>query len=144
MMTRDNRTKTMSSSSFSKTYTSMISQLPIIAYVPLGTGNAVGSVIGCSYMESSLSKATITKRMSIVNVLRRMIPFGRHHRRRTESSSRSLQRLRSTLQHIQDTILQSTTSSISTIPITELPMIEISNTNFTDLCFFAGGTCNPF
>jgi hypothetical protein len=133
---RDHGTSSMVS------YTSMISQLPIIAYVPLGTGNAVGSVIGCSYIEPSSSSTTTIMR-PIYNVFRRMIPFGA---RRTES--RSLRQLRSTLQHIKDTILQSrsasssSSSTVSAIPITELPMIEISNANFTDLCFFAGGTSN--
>ena len=143
-VTNHNSITMPSSSSSSRTtttqYISMISQLPIIAYVPLGTGNAVGSVVGCSSDSKEPTTTVIARK--IYNIFRRMIPFGgTRRRRRRRIESRSLRQLRSTLQHIQDTILQSSSStSASSIPVTELPMIEISNSNFTDLCFFAGGT----
>ena len=123
-------------------FSSVMSQLPIIAYVPLGTGNAVGSVVGCSD-HSMMSSSSSLVSPTTTNRFRRMISFVLP--RRTES--RSLRRLRSTLRHIQETVRHgrssSTTITTASIPITELPMIEISNHNFTDLCFFAGGMSHP-
>ena len=125
-------------------YTSVMSQLPTIAYVPLGTGNAVGSVVGCSdhyHPAPSTPPAT-----SIYDRLRRRIPFLR--RRGTLptttpiESSRSLRRLQATLRHIQETIHQHNNNNNNPTPLSvvELPMMEISNTNFSEVCFFAGGT----
>jgi nitrate reductase NapAB chaperone NapD len=146
-------------SSSSSSYTRIMSQLPIIAYVPLGTGNAVGSVVGCSYhsdnsssarnsasqsstAEKSSTMSTTTTSPSSSNIVAQLyhriqsvFHFVLHQLRRWFQSRSSLQRLRWTLQHI----LSATTTN-STLPITELPMLEISNNNFTDLCFFAGGT----
>ncbi len=122
------------------TYTSVMSQLPTIAYVPLGTGNAVGSVVGCSDHAPSTTPIT-----SIYDRLRRRIPFLRRDRGTSRTtpteSSRSLRRLQATLRHIQEAIRQHNNDPVPTpLPVTKLPMMEISNANFTEVCFFAGGT----
>jgi hypothetical protein len=156
MLNPNNSTSRLSLSSSSSM---IMSQLPIIAYVPLGTGNAVGSVVGCSYhsdnrssARNSASPSSTAEKSSTISVtttspsssnivaqlyhrIQSVFHFVLHQLRRWFQSRSSLQRLRRTLQHIV-----SVTTTNSTLPITELPMVEISNTNFTDLCFFAGGT----
>jgi Diacylglycerol kinase catalytic domain len=186
----DRRTSTVSQQEQqqdSQSYTSMISQLPIIAYVPLGTGNAVGSVVGCTYSTQPeigtvvvvppkqqqpppqrVHKVIARTVQRIRNQLLYMLPFGRRLPRPAVVSSSSSSEpeqniasksykqqsntLRSILQQIQHTIQ---THSTTTLPITVLPMMEITSTktaaatatpttssltnSTTDLCFFAGG-----
>jgi hypothetical protein len=104
------------SPSSSLTLDEAVRRLPIVAYIPLGTGNAVGSVVGCRVA----SKWSLRRR-----------------------SSRSLYDVLQQIKSIADTdttiintvelpILEVTTESKDSVPS--------GTTANSTLCFFAGGT----
>jgi Diacylglycerol kinase catalytic domain len=113
-----------------------VSNLPLIAYVPMGTGNAVGSVVGCHYSPKMPSMKR--RKQSRFGWLRSMWRL-----RRSE-------RFRATLLQLRDALLHpsqpASGTAVSKGSIVELPILEITSTSTTtrqtssSLCFFAGGT----
>jgi Diacylglycerol kinase catalytic domain len=106
--------------------------LPLIAYIPMGTGNAVGSVVGCHYNPQMDSTWRRSPRSRF-----EWLGFG----------PRRAARFRATLQQLRDGLLRrSPPPAISQGSIVELPILEITTTSPTrsetssSLCFFAGGT----
>ena len=115
-----------------------IPSLPMIAYIPLGTGNGAGSVVGCY----SPTRRPWWKRI-----------IGGKRTRKQE-----LQTVMTLLQSLGQTIQQYSTPSYpyswldhwkeSPIDVVELPMMELTTsqqqqqqqqqTNMGDVCFFAG------
>jgi hypothetical protein len=154
----DNDTTSSTTDSDTDTgYTSMISQLPIIAYVPLGTGNAVGSVVGCQYttynniqqqqqlLVSNRNRTSTTTSKNSFRTAISSIPKRLYHKVQTiyhrcttgtGIESKSIHRLRSILTNIRETIHQYDSKNTQSnekvvlvpLPIIELPMIEISTT----------------
>jgi len=86
-----------------------ISKMPVIGYVPLGTGNGVGSVVGCT-----------------LNRIRRK------------------KKLRKVLESLKQVAATSTRHQLGTAlddmeaDTVELPIMQVSSNNSSDLCFFAG------
>jgi Diacylglycerol kinase catalytic domain len=112
-----------------------VADLPLIAYVPMGTGNAVGSVVSCHY-SAKLDPAR-----------RRTSP--QHRWAGIRNRGRSA-RFRATLRQIRDrhpSPPKGDTIRSSEGSIVELPILEMTTTSATNgatvsaLCFFAGGTC---
>ena len=91
-------------------------ELPFIGYIPLGTGNGVGSVVGCSVGKKSL---------------RNVLPGAKRRKRR------HLQQLFERLQQVA----QDDSSDDSNYEVVELPMMQVTMHNdpsTSELCFFAG------
>lgn len=106
-----------------------MTRLPLVGYIPLGTGNGVGSVVGCFARKPSFWK--------------RLLP-GRKQRRH-EALRDLFERLKYVAQHPQETS--------DTYDLVELPMMQVTMENdnkeettsdntqskqHLDLCFFAG------
>ena len=94
-----------------------VQQLPVIGYVPLGTGNGVGSVVGC----------TLNRKIRRKRPLRRIFAALKQVASSTGASS-------SDNDNNDNTLLDNTS-------IVELPMMQVTTHNRSDLCFFAGGAC---
>lgn len=115
------------------TYAQALQKLPLIGYIPLGTGNGVGSVVGCS--------------SQVVNIKNRESSWWSRVRRRNGKK----QELVAVLEALKE--VGTTTASFTNIgdatgldtSIVKLPMMEISSkdmikqgTQVGELCFFAG------
>jgi diacylglycerol kinase family enzyme len=102
---------------------SAMKQLPIIGYIPLGTGNGVGSAVGC-HVQGFLRR---TRHKNLAKVFQELKSFS--ETLTTSSSSKDDPR---------------SASSDADVELIDLPMLHITNTksninNKLDrLCFFAG------
>jgi len=96
-----------------------VQQLPVIGYVPLGTGNGVGSVVGC----------TLNRKIRRKRPLRRLLAALKQ-----VASSNTNGASFSSNDSDSDSLLDNTS-------IVELPMMQVTTHNRSDLCFFAGGKC---
>jgi diacylglycerol kinase family enzyme len=116
------------------TYAQALQKLPLIGYIPLGTGNGVGSVVGCSSQVADIKN----RESSWWSRLRR--------------KNRKKQELAAVLQALKEVGVSTTTTSSKIgnatgldTSIVKLPMMEISSkdmikqgTQVGELCFFAG------
>lgn len=87
-------------------------QLPLVGYIPLGTGNGVGSVVGCKGLPGGI---------------RSFLPGAKRRKRRE---------LKNLFQQLQNVAQDS--SSCSNYEVVELPMMQVAFDKQDELCFFAG------
>ena len=117
-----------------------VGRLPVMGYIPLGTGNGVGSVVGCQSPPSS----TDDKRPSL---LKRVFRSRKVKRERLEQVLQQLQLVGQELYRAKC----SSSECLSSAELVDLPMMEISMPDTKnaqsamndvnvpgDLCFFAG------
>ncbi|GKY92378.1 hypothetical protein MPSEU_000208700 [Mayamaea pseudoterrestris] len=102
--------------------------LPVVGYIPMGTGNGVGSVAGCrAPPPDSLKRPTLWKRLF------------RRKKLQQERFTNVLEMLRTVGQDLDRGLDYD--SIIANVDQVELPMMELttqSNRTHGDLCFFAG------
>jgi len=119
--------------SSSLTVAQAIQKLPVIGYVPLGTGNGVGSVVGC----------TLNKKIRRTKQLRHVL----ESLKQVAATTTSVDRL-GTAPKMETSIVElpmiqvstnCTTTSIKTTTADTSNGSSITNTESSDLCFFAGG-----
>uniref|UniRef100_A0A6V2JB40 DAGKc domain-containing protein n=1 Tax=Ditylum brightwellii TaxID=49249 RepID=A0A6V2JB40_9STRA len=127
-----------SSSTTTTTLEDAMKALPYIGYIPMGTGNGVGSVVGCTIHPSSWTSS--------------LNPLGKKKRKleRIKIACSKLKHMSEdmvTLRQQKKTLLEHTEEEFG---IVEMPMIEVTHHNqdetFSkeqeqkkgDLCFFAG------
>lgn len=115
--------------------------LPKIGYIPLGTGNAVGSVVGCH---------ANNKKKPIISLFKRLFPFGRK-RRKQESLQELLQQFKNVAaaSYSSDTTFEYDLVELPIMQVTTMNQDHNDNDESTptcrrrhrpnfDLCFFAG------
>jgi hypothetical protein len=103
--------KEIMNSSRSMTVEEAMAELPLVGYIPLGTGNGVGSVVGCQGISGGLKS---------------ILPGAK--RRKKNSLRNVLERIKTVAQDTQSNLFE----------VVELPMIEVSYLQEKELCFFAG------
>eukprot|EP00521_Asterionellopsis_glacialis_P010541 CAMPEP_0195293536 /NCGR_PEP_ID=MMETSP0707-20130614/12685_1 /TAXON_ID=33640 /ORGANISM="Asterionellopsis glacialis, Strain CCMP134" /LENGTH=480 /DNA_ID=CAMNT_0040354275 /DNA_START=39 /DNA_END=1481 /DNA_ORIENTATION=+ len=107
-----------------------VKELPLIGYIPLGTGNGVGSVVGCQVTAGSLRLPGAKKR-------------------RMKQIEYIMECLKSVSQQSSDDSLRPGPKNDNTLPyeVIDMPMMEVKTTwhddhavhqEKGDLCFFAG------
>jgi Diacylglycerol kinase catalytic domain/Caspase domain len=107
------------SSTTTCTVAQAIRQMPVLGYIPLGTGNGVGPVVGCKLKRR----------------FRR-----RKQKEEIESLFAALQKASESFNAVNDDMDSTASSTIVRLPIME---VTVSNEkkNKNVLCFFAGGAC---
>jgi hypothetical protein len=112
-----------------------VGRLPVMGYIPLGTGNGVGSVVGCSSASNTDKKTSL---------LRRIFRGRKLKRERLAEVLRQLQTVGQELQQAKSPSPSQGNCALSSAELVDLPMMEISMPENAqsggpgDLCFFAG------
>ena len=128
-----------------------VQQLPLVGYIPMGTGNGLGYVIGCKANEKKSSDEVPTKKKSFLSKLNMLKWKNRHPKlerarqvmRRLKEVGDAIQAADQTQQQPPDDIRDVLSGKCS---IVEMPLMEVTHpTDSTsdqygkgDLCFFAG------
>jgi len=125
-------------------------QLPVLAYIPMGTGNGLGYVIGCKAGKESSNTGG---EVSTKSILSKINVFTYMKRQKLERARQVMARLKEVGDAIQDAEQFDITNAISSkCSIVEMPVMQVthpssdstsSNGNSDengkgDLCFFAG------
>lgn len=117
-----------------------VRSLPVVAYIPLGTGNAVGGVVGCTLSKTWWPRSRRHRRAKLRAL------FERIQQTPTETAVQSGREGALPPHPTTTTTTTTTAPSASKTSIVELPILEVTThlptqeTERTDLCFFAGGT----
>ena len=143
---KNNETTTNNGTS-NMTVEEAMQQLPVLAYIPMGTGNGLGYVIGCKAGKSSSNDVDVPTK----SILSKINVFTYMKRQKLERARQVMARLKEVGDAIQDAeqLEQLDTSKCS---IVEMPVMQVthpssdstsSNNNPDengkgDLCFFAG------
>ena len=104
-----------------------VAKLPTMAFIPMGTGNGVGSVIACQApIDINIGKPSL---------------FARLFRRKVSKHAKFVQVLK-LLPTVGNDLAYGTTNTKDMVDLVELPMMEVttscSEQDQGDLCFFAG------
>ena len=121
-------------------------QLPCVGYVPMGTGNGLGYVVGCKY-DSKASNNEVRRK----SLFSRMNVFTYSKRRKLQHVAGVMRRLKEVGDAIQQAEQMNPLSDIENelsglCSIVEMPMMEVTHGTDSiidtdkkgDLCFFAG------
>lgn len=121
-------------------------QLPLVGYIPMGTGNGLGYVVGCKYDSKEVNSEVPKK-----SLLSRMNLFTYAKRRKLQHAHGVMTRLKEVGDAIQLAEQMNPQSDISfelsgICSIVEMPMMEVTHRSDSivesdtkgDLCFFAG------
>lgn len=121
-----------------------VQQLPLVGYIPMGTGNGLGYVIGCkSGTQSNKNKSLLSK----INVLSMLKPKKLDRARQVMTRLKEVGDVMQTaeqMEHLEE--LDITNAVSGKCSVVEMPLMEVThpdpNTNAVeekgDLCFFAG------
>ncbi|KAL9179673.1 hypothetical protein ACHAXT_008963 [Thalassiosira profunda] len=123
-----------------------VKQLPLLGYIPMGTGNGLGYVIGCKASDKNGNKVAKRSLLSRVNV------FAMMKRRKLERARQTMQRLKevgdAAARYAEDHAQQPSMDAVSGLcSIVEMPLMEVTHPSEEtpgtdngkgDLCFFAG------
>ncbi|KAL7435803.1 hypothetical protein ACHAXH_005678 [Discostella pseudostelligera] len=121
-------------------------QLPLVGYIPMGTGNGLGYVVGCKYDSKEVNSEVPTK-----SLLSSMNLFTYAKRRKSQHVRGVMTRLKEVGDAIQLAEQMNPQSDIyfelsGICSIVEMPMMEVTHRSDSvvesdkkgDLCFFAG------